>query len=184
MGLTASILPCAHQRPPQVRERFYGDQYIVNFGSEADIHKPDPLPKDLRGWHTDNDWYRHFLDSARNALTIIMCISDVPEGGGGTWVCEDGIKGICEFLYRHPEGIDPPMGYMYEHVPHCKKFAQVVAKAGDVSQKLCHILLARQQARRTSRGRGVDLSIAVSRSSSRMACYRTRRASTTSTMRV
>jgi len=35
--------------------------------------------------------YRHFLDSSGNALTIIACFTDIPERGGGTALCEDGI---------------------------------------------------------------------------------------------
>lgn len=39
-----------------VRERYYGDQLICNFGSEELIGKTHD-PKTTRGWHTDNDWY-------------------------------------------------------------------------------------------------------------------------------
>lgn len=41
------------------------------------------------------DWrrYRQFLDSSGNALTIIFCFTDVLPNGGGTALCEDGIKG-------------------------------------------------------------------------------------------
>ena len=74
-------------------ERYYGDAFIVNFGSQATeaVGKDDPSRMD--GWHIDDDWYRLFLDSTGNALTVILCFSDVPERGGGTWVCEDGLKG-------------------------------------------------------------------------------------------
>jgi hypothetical protein len=75
--------------------------------------------------HTDNDYYRAFLDSSENALTVIHCFTDIPAGGGGTMLCEDGIKDICQFLYDHPEGLDPPFGYLYEKVPHCKRYTQV-----------------------------------------------------------
>ena len=75
------------------RERFYGDAFIVNFGSEGTekIGKDDPRSRD--GWHVDDDWYRCFLDSGGNAMTVILCFSDIPERGGGTWVCEDGLQG-------------------------------------------------------------------------------------------
>lgn len=76
-----------------VRERYYGDQFILNFGSERWKTEESPSPKDATSWHHDNDWYRQFLDSSGNAMTIIHCFTDVPERGGGTLVCEDGIKG-------------------------------------------------------------------------------------------
>lgn len=38
-----------------VRERYYGDQMIINFGKEEHIGKTHS-PQDLDGWHTDNDW--------------------------------------------------------------------------------------------------------------------------------
>jgi len=88
--------------------------------------------QDAKGWHTDNDYYRQFLDSSTNALTIINCFTDVKPGQGGTFLAEDGIKGIVDFLCEHPEGIDPPFFYLYRHLKNCKKFTTVEAKAGDV----------------------------------------------------
>lgn len=38
-----------------VRERWFGDQFIVNFGTEEWKTK-EHTRQDLRGWHTDNDW--------------------------------------------------------------------------------------------------------------------------------
>lgn len=76
------------------RERWVGDNFIVNFGSEA-RSKEDPAshpPQAKRSFHFDNDWYRTFLDSSSTAMTIIHCFSDIPKNGGGTWLCEDGIK--------------------------------------------------------------------------------------------
>lgn len=85
-----------------VRERYYGDQFIINFGTvegKGTTHAPD----ELKGWHTDNDWwvlpptqadgrYRQFLDASGNALTLIFCFTDIPARGGGTCLNEDGIK--------------------------------------------------------------------------------------------
>jgi hypothetical protein len=75
-----------------VRERYYGDQFIVNFGNEY-WKTHEELPTEAKGWHTDNDWYRQFLDSSGNALTIICCFTNIPARGGGTLVAEDGISG-------------------------------------------------------------------------------------------
>lgn len=141
-----------------VRERYHGDQLIINFGneywtkvsegaapinqdSELDIslaftQHPSPPPHQLNGWHADNDWYRQFLDSSGNALTIIHLFSDVPPGGGGTWICEDGIERSCQVMYDNPDGWDPPD---HDRVLHeaikrgdCEKFVQIEGKAGDV----------------------------------------------------
>jgi len=118
-------------------ERYNGDSFIVNFGSEekANFFKSGKKYdfKDRSNWHTDDDWYRMFLDSAGNALTIIHCFTDIPENGGGTYICEDGIKGILEKQYEHPEGLDPPIGTpLATHCRKCSKYDQVVAEAGDV----------------------------------------------------
>ena len=83
-----------------IRERCYGDAFIINFGSEdkaklkEDIYKP----QERSGWHNDDDWYRMFLDSTGNAMTVIHCFSDVPARGGGTWLCEDGMPGEFRIL--------------------------------------------------------------------------------------
>jgi hypothetical protein len=61
-----------------------------------------------------------------------VCLTDVLPGGGGTILCEDGVRGICEILYQHPEGLDPPFTGMFDHVPKCTRFHTVEAKAGDV----------------------------------------------------
>lgn len=78
-----------------VRERYYGDAFIVNFGSEDKTHLVEDKfrPQERSGWHVDDDWYRCFLDSSGNAMTIIHVFTDIPPRGGGTWLCEDGLKG-------------------------------------------------------------------------------------------
>lgn len=48
-------------------------------------------------WDRADARYRQFLDSSGNALTLIFCFSDVPPGGGGTAVMEDGIAGKFTF---------------------------------------------------------------------------------------
>jgi len=118
-----------------IRECYYGDAFIVNFGTDEWANtKEAPLePQDLKGWHTDDDWYRMFLDSTGCAITVIHCFSDIPERGGGTMLCEDGIEGLVKFLYDHPEGFDPPVtDRLSTHVKDCKKFTTVTAKKGDV----------------------------------------------------
>ncbi|OAL53052.1 hypothetical protein IQ07DRAFT_585033 [Pyrenochaeta sp. DS3sAY3a] len=117
-----------------IRERYYGDAFIINFGSEdkvesRQVHKP----QEQNGWHTDDDWYRMFLDSSGNALTVIHVFTDIPARGGGTWICEDGMEGVVKYLYNHPEGLDPPiMAANCKHVKDCNEFFTVEAKKGDV----------------------------------------------------
>jgi hypothetical protein len=39
---------------------------------------------------------------------------------------------VCQYLYDHPEGLDPPFeDILYQHIPSCQKFVSVEAKAGD-----------------------------------------------------
>ncbi|KAK5706928.1 hypothetical protein LTR97_001920 [Elasticomyces elasticus] len=119
----------------ETRERWVGDNFIVNFGSEA-RSKEDPTsrpPQTKAGFHYDNDWYRTFLDSSSTAMTIVHCFTDIPKDGGGTWLCEDGMQGICEKLYTRPEGFDPVVDtpVLCEHTKDCHVFKAIEAKAGD-----------------------------------------------------
>ena len=76
------------------RERYAGDAFITNFGTEERTTQSPIAPRDKRSWHCDDDWYRMFLDSAGNGLTMIHCYTDIlPDGGGGTMICEDGMAG-------------------------------------------------------------------------------------------
>ena len=77
-----------------VRERYYGDAFIINFGTEEKANDASEFkPEKSAGWHTDDDWYRMFLDSSGNAMTVIHVFTDIPVRGGGTCVAEDGIEG-------------------------------------------------------------------------------------------
>ena len=83
------------------RERWIGDNFIINFGSEARSQcQIESSPREKKGWHCDNDWYRQFLDSSGTALTVIHCFTDIPAGGGGTWLCQDGMAGEFFFTAR------------------------------------------------------------------------------------
>lgn len=81
-------------RMHELYERWVGDQFVCNFGSEerAKMVEEEPI-KSRKTWHIDNDWFRHFLDSSNVALTVIHCFTDIPPRGGGTILCEDGLKG-------------------------------------------------------------------------------------------
>jgi hypothetical protein len=77
------------------RDSRVDDHFIINFGSEAKAKQSPSAhpPHGLKGWHTDDEWYRQFLDSSGDSMTLLVAWSDIPEGGGGTWIAEDGTKG-------------------------------------------------------------------------------------------
>lgn len=84
-----------------IRERYFGDAFIINFGSQERANGDSCfVPQEQKGWHTDDDWYRMFLDSSGNALTVIHVFTDIPARGGGTCVCEDGLKGTSRLKPR------------------------------------------------------------------------------------
>lgn len=91
------------ERIDPVRERYYGDAFIINFGSEdkTKLVSDKFRQQERSGWHVDDDWYRCFLDWSGNAMTIIHVFSDIPPRGGGIWLCEDGLKGELVALGCH-----------------------------------------------------------------------------------
>ena len=46
-----------HDVVDPIRERYYGDQFIINFGSPEITRKERKSPRDYEGWHTDDDWF-------------------------------------------------------------------------------------------------------------------------------
>jgi len=126
-------------RVDDVRNAYSGDQFIVNLGTEY-WKDHDVDPRTMNNWHIDGDWYRHFLDSGEGALVVIQVYTDILPRGGGTYVCEDGLEGICKFLYDHPEGSgNKPETGMYKHIPGCKNFKQFTAQAGDTLLLHAHL---------------------------------------------
>jgi len=116
-----------------VRDRYYGDQFHVNFGKAEYVGQP--WSRDMiRTLHHDNDFFRQFLDSGECPLTIICAFTDMDEERGATVVCEEGLKQVCETFYKHPEGIDPPFTQVkpYEGLEKSGKYTFMTAKAGDV----------------------------------------------------
>ncbi|EJU02665.1 hypothetical protein DACRYDRAFT_106728 [Dacryopinax primogenitus] len=127
------------ERIDTVRNAYSGDQFIVNLGTEY-WRDHDADPRVQPNWHIDGDWYRHFLDSGEGALVVIQVYTDILPRGGGTYICEDGLPGICKFLYERPEGSgNKPDTGMYAHVKDCEKFLQVTAKAGDTLLMHAHL---------------------------------------------
>lgn len=85
----------------------------------------DYTPQDATGWHIDNDYFRHFLDSSSNALTIINCFTDIPPRGGGTFLAEDGMHRIARILKKRPEGLDPPFNFLFTHCRDLERYVTV-----------------------------------------------------------
>lgn len=89
--------------------RTWRDGFIVNCG------KPEYRPEDeldfrkLDNWHTDGDFFVHFLDSPEQALLVIPLFTEIIPKGGGTVLCSDGIGIFAKHMYDHPEGVMPSM---------------------------------------------------------------------------
>ncbi|KIJ36782.1 hypothetical protein M422DRAFT_232369 [Sphaerobolus stellatus SS14] len=116
------------------------DGLIANFGKEEYrdmvIH-----PKDLENWHIDGNWFTHFLDSSEHSLLVICLFNDVEPRAGGTYICEDGLKPIIQWLHNRPQGcspklVDPDGTTALDALQHCEKFIECTGKAGDMF--ICH----------------------------------------------
>jgi len=84
------------------------DNLIVNFGDLSGDNSI-PNPHDYKGWHTDGDFFTHYLDSPEQALLVLPLFTDIKPHGGGTIICPDGIEKMATQLYNHPEGVSPRM---------------------------------------------------------------------------
>ncbi|KAJ9211217.1 hypothetical protein DTO166G4_7140 [Paecilomyces variotii] len=129
----------------------WSDAFILNLG-RADYNPADKLNlRQLEQWHVDGDFFTHFLDSPEQALLVVPLFTDIPEKGGGTAICTDGIGAVAKHLYDHPAGTDPflvPQGVSneerdrYEDIydawirdPNTTRdssFHELTGKAGDV----------------------------------------------------
>jgi len=114
----------------------WGDGLIVNIGNEY-WEKHELAPRDLDNWHTDGDWFKHFLDSPEQALLVINLFSDVKSRGGATYVCEDGMDHIAKWLYEHPEGALPRLesadgSRAIDCIKDCNRFSEMTGNKGDV----------------------------------------------------
>ena len=79
------------------------DGWIVNLG-KPEYNPSDPLDvRTLDNWHTDGDWFVHFLDSPEQGLLVIPLFSDIDPKGGGTAICTDGIKHVAQHMVPIPQ---------------------------------------------------------------------------------
>ena len=108
----------------------WSDAFIVNFRRGADEPWQEPGPQ-LKGWHKDGSYFRHFIDSAEQALLTIVCWSDMRHQGGATLVSPDSVRVVAKYLYEHPEGV-PPKQFDYPALlSQCSRFEEVIGEAGD-----------------------------------------------------
>jgi len=78
------------------------DSLIVNLG-DVDGKTEELGPKDLDGWHTDGDFFSHFLDSPEQGLLVVPLFTDVSPGMGPTISACDSIPLIAEYLVSEQE---------------------------------------------------------------------------------
>jgi hypothetical protein len=106
------------------------DGFIINFrlGSDRPWEPPSP---NVRGWHKDGDFFRHFLDSPEQGLLTIVLWTDILPQSGGTFLSPDSIEHVARRLLEHPEGLLPNgFGGLIEK---CSQFEELTGKAGDIA---------------------------------------------------
>jgi hypothetical protein len=109
----------------------WGNGFIANYGFGRDKAWVAPGPE-AEGWHVDGDFFLHFLDSADQALLVIVLFSEVRPQGGGTFIACDSVPIVARYLAAHPEGIDPHQFPNRELIKSCRDFREVTGKPGDV----------------------------------------------------
>jgi hypothetical protein len=112
----------------------WGDGMIVNFHKGADQPWQPPSPQ-VKGWHKDGDFFRHFLDSPEQGLLTIVIWSDIEPQGGGTFAAGDSVAPVARLLAAHPEGILPtgsPELSFSSLIHQCHDFIELTGQVGDV----------------------------------------------------
>jgi hypothetical protein len=131
--------------------REWRDGFIVNLGSPEFKDNGPQEGLSLTNWHTDGDFFLHFLDSPEQALLVIPIFSDeIKQNGGATFIAPDSISGAAKFLADHPEGVLPGPDFNYQElVNNCKEFVELTGKVGDTV--LLHPLMAHSASRNSLR---------------------------------
>jgi ectoine hydroxylase-related dioxygenase (phytanoyl-CoA dioxygenase family) len=110
----------------------WSDSFIVNFHRGADQPWQPPSPN-VKGWHKDGSYFKHFLDSREQALLPIVMWSDMLHQGGGTFIAPDSVRVMARYLAEHPEGVSPKDFNFQELISQCTRFEEVTGNAGDVA---------------------------------------------------
>ncbi|KAJ9610473.1 hypothetical protein H2200_005250 [Cladophialophora chaetospira] len=115
------------------KSKTWSDSFIVNLGTVENEGK-ELDPKELEGWHVDGDFFIHFLDSPEQGLLVIPLFTDIHPNGGGTWICNEGPKRVGQWLYDHPNGVNPWMGPVgEERDPSLHFFNNIIKDCADSS---------------------------------------------------
>lgn len=109
----------------------WSDGFIANLGIGADRPWEPPSPE-VKGWHKDGDFFRHFLDSPEQGLLTLVLWSDIEPRGGGTFVAADSVPVVARRLVEHPEGLLPQELDSRSMIQQCKEFVETTGKLGDV----------------------------------------------------
>ena len=110
----------------------WSDSFIVNFHRGADQLWQPPSPN-VKGWHKDGSYFKHFLDSREQALLPIVMWSDMHHQGGGTFIAPDSVRLIARYLAEHPEGVNTKYFKFEEMINHSTRLERVTGNAGDVA---------------------------------------------------
>lgn len=107
------------------------DGFIINFREGAGRPWQPPSAK-TPGWHTDGDYFRHFLDSPEQGLVALILWSNVESRGGGTFLAADSVPAVARYLAAHPEGILPRDIDYAPLIAGCREFVEVTGEAGTI----------------------------------------------------
>jgi ectoine hydroxylase-related dioxygenase (phytanoyl-CoA dioxygenase family) len=110
----------------------WSDSFIVNFHRGADQPWQPPSPN-VKGWHKDGSYFKHFLDSREQALLPVVMWSDMLHEGGGTFIAPDSVRLMARYLAEHPEGVNPKDFNFQGLISQCTRFEEVTGTAGDVA---------------------------------------------------
>lgn len=116
----------------RIESSSWGDGLIVNLGRAEDAELWEPPTATAPGWHTDGDFFRHFLDSPEQGLLSIVLWSDVLPQNGATFVAGDSVPHVARHYAEHPEGMLPNELGTSEQIRKCTDFFEATGKAGDV----------------------------------------------------
>jgi hypothetical protein len=122
----------------------WSDGFIVNLreGMERPWEPPSPQ---VKGWHKDGDFFRHFLDSPEQGLLTIVLWSDIQPRGGATLVAADSVPVVARFLAEHPEGVLPNAFDHQALIAQCHDFVEATGHVGDVYLLHPYVLHAKSQ---------------------------------------